>query len=142
MGRTLLEQFTARGHPNVQASHETTLEFTKDDTVSLRGDCILGVLASISPAEFNEETKELLRSDREFIIAIQAEDIIDELHGRGHPNLQLDDDREMVFRKSNFISGRTVLVACDKAATDLDPRIKKAAKHEDQELHVSLFVLD
>jgi uncharacterized protein len=142
MGRELLERFTARGHRNVQASHKTTLEFTKEDTVSLRGDCILGVSASLAPVEFGAETKNLLRSSRDFILSIRLADIVDEVHGRGHPDLSLDDEREMVFRKSTFLSSRTVLIACDKAATDLDARIKMVAKEEAQEFQVSLYVLD
>ena len=138
--RALLERFTARGHPNVQASHKTTLEFTKESTVTLRGDCVLGVLASISPVEFQEETKAFLRSTRDFILEIRAADIFDEIRGKGNPGLNLDDDNEMVFRKSNFLSGRTVLVGCNKAAADLDDRIKLAARSDDHELQVSLYL--
>jgi len=142
MGRVLLEQFTARGHPNVQANHKTTLEFTKEAMVSMRGDCILGVSASMAPAEFSEETKNLLRSARDFVLEIRLASVIDEIQGRGHPDLTLDDDHEMVFRKSNFISDRTVLVGCNKAADDLDSKIKLAAKNHDTELLVLLYVLD
>lgn len=140
--RLLLETFTARGHPNVQATHKTTLEFTRAEAVSSRGDCILGVSASISPVEFQRKTKTFLRSARDFIIEIRLAGVVDEIQGRGHPGLKLDDDHEMVFRKSNFISGRTVLVSCNKAASDLDYRIRLAAKHDNQEIHVSLYVLD
>ena len=36
-------KFKAYGHPNITAKHKTTLEFTKDKELSLRGDCIVGV---------------------------------------------------------------------------------------------------
>ena len=137
-----MEQFTARGHPNVRASHKTTLEFTKESTVSMRGDCILGVSASLAPVDFKEETKALLQTPRDFIVEIRLAKIVDEFQGKGHPGLALDDDHEMVFRKSNFISGRTVLVACNKAAIDLDPKLRTAARSTGDLLQVSLYVLD
>ncbi|HME54755.1 MAG TPA: DUF371 domain-containing protein [Candidatus Lokiarchaeia archaeon] len=140
--RELLEQFTARGHRNVQACHKTTLEFTKESTVTLRGDCVLGVSASISPVEFKEETKSLLQSARDFVVEIRVADLFDEFRGKGNAGLSLDNDREMVFRKSNFISGRTVLVACTKAASDLDGRIRLAAMQDDRQIRVSLYLID
>ena len=39
----MIYKFYAFGHPNIQATHKTTLEFTKDEYVSLRGDCIIGI---------------------------------------------------------------------------------------------------
>ncbi|HIP58595.1 MAG TPA: DUF371 domain-containing protein, partial [Archaeoglobus profundus] len=36
------EVITAWGHPNITAKHRTTLEITKDEELSIRGDCIIG----------------------------------------------------------------------------------------------------
>ena len=38
-------KFNAHGHKNILAAHKTTLEFTKDAEVSLKGDCIAGINA-------------------------------------------------------------------------------------------------
>jgi hypothetical protein len=40
--------FTCYGHNNVISRHKTTLEFTKDEDLSLKGDCIVGVKADFS----------------------------------------------------------------------------------------------
>ena len=35
--------FVCRGHPNVTATHDKTLEFTRDAEISRRATCVLGV---------------------------------------------------------------------------------------------------
>ncbi len=37
--------FTAQGHPNILATHKTTLEITKDTEVTGEGGCIIAVKA-------------------------------------------------------------------------------------------------
>ncbi|MEM3095074.1 MAG: DUF371 domain-containing protein, partial [Nitrososphaera sp.] len=39
------------GHPNVQSLHGKTVEITKDEHLTLRGDCIIGVRASKACAD-------------------------------------------------------------------------------------------
>jgi uncharacterized protein len=140
-GRVLLESFTARGHPNVQACHKTTLEFTREVKLTMRGDCIAGVAATLAPAGFKPETKTVLRAGRDFILQVSVDDVIEEIAGKGHPGLALDDEHEMVFRKSSFVSGRTVLVSCDKASVDLGDGLRARLAREDAEIHVSLFLV-
>ena len=40
-----MEIVIARGHPNIRATHKTTLEVTKEKELSPRGDCIIGICA-------------------------------------------------------------------------------------------------
>nr|MDO8110272.1 DUF371 domain-containing protein [Candidatus Sigynarchaeota archaeon] len=140
--RTLLESFTARGHPNVRSSHETTLEFTKASQLTTRGDCIAGVEASLAPADFKESTRAALQSSGAFLLEIRVGNFIEQVHGHGHPGLSLNDAYEMVFRKSQYLSGRTVLVSCDKAAMDFDPKMKKVMQRPGQLIDVALYKLD
>jgi len=35
--------FEAAGHPNISCRHKSTLELAKEETLGLRGDCIVGV---------------------------------------------------------------------------------------------------
>jgi hypothetical protein len=139
--KLLLESFTAHGHPNLRACHKTTLEFTKDEDLTLRGDCIVGVGASLAPVLFRPETKELLRSPRSFLLEIEVQGMIIELRGTGDPGLALDDEHEMVFRKSPFVSGRTVLVNCDVASGELDTGMKSLLKLETTGVSARLFLL-
>jgi hypothetical protein len=140
-GRVLLESFTARGHPNVQACHKTTLEFTRDSRLTARGDCIAGVAATLAPVGFKAETKAALRAGREFVLQMRAGDMVEEIAGKGHPDLALDDEHEMVFRKSAFVSGRTVLVSCDKASIDLGDGFRAQLVRDGVEIRVSLYLV-
>jgi len=37
--------FTARGHEHILATHRSTLAFTREDWLTMRGDCIVAVSA-------------------------------------------------------------------------------------------------
>ena len=41
----MIYKFNAYGHPNILGTHKTTFEFTKDNELTLNGDCIVGVKA-------------------------------------------------------------------------------------------------
>ncbi|MHA1684627.1 MAG: DUF371 domain-containing protein [Promethearchaeota archaeon] len=140
---TLLEEFFARGHENVLSTHNTTVEFTKDEHLTKRGDCIIGIAASLSPVEFKAGTRELLRAlpRRHFLVELNAGSFTDRFDGWGDPLLSLDNSREMVFRKSNFISGRTVLINCNKAAADIDRNLVDLMKSGIERVNVKLFLL-
>ncbi|MEX2683843.1 MAG: DUF371 domain-containing protein [Candidatus Sigynarchaeota archaeon] len=140
-GRVLLESFMARGHPNVQACHKTTLEFTKASRLTSRGDCIVGVLSTLAPAGFKAETKAALRAGCNFILEMRVGGLVEQISGKGHPDLALDDEHEMVFRKSTFVSGRTVLVSCDKASCDLSDAFRTQLAIEGSEIKISLYVV-
>ncbi|MHA1714361.1 MAG: DUF371 domain-containing protein [Promethearchaeota archaeon] len=141
MNLLLLEAFSAKGHENVLSTHKTTLEFTKSPSLTKRGNCILGVEAEISPSEFKPETKELLCKKKHFLLEIEINGLTDSITGWGDPALSLADDEEMVFRKSNYMSGRTVLINCSKAARDLKSEIKKLARIPGNIIHIRLYLL-
>ena len=105
--------FTAQGHKNVLGKHKTTLEFTKDSELSLEGDCILGV-----KADFNLfKLRKLLQSSKKFKMVITVDGVFDEIVFE--PNLDFNDSHEIVIRKSEFNSKRTLGVRADKACSDL-----------------------
>ena len=62
-------KFKAYGHPNITAKHKTTLEFTKDENLSLRGDCIVGVKADFSLSEIKKFIKSLLSKKIKIVIS-------------------------------------------------------------------------
>ncbi|MEM2818033.1 MAG: DUF371 domain-containing protein, partial [Archaeoglobaceae archaeon] len=47
----IIFEVSAFGHPNISAKHRTTLEVTKDNEISKRADCIIGVNANKSVSE-------------------------------------------------------------------------------------------
>ncbi len=82
-----------------------------------------------------------LRAGRDFILQVRVDDMVEEIAGKGHPDLTLDDEHEMVFRKSAFVSGRTVLVSCDKASADLSEMFRALLAREGVEIRVSLYLV-
>ena len=54
----MIYKFNAYGHPNILATHKTTLEFTKDKEVSLKGDCIVAVKADFDLIKIKEFIKD------------------------------------------------------------------------------------
>ena len=49
--------FRCFGHKNIRATHKSTLEFTFDETLTVKGDCIVGVKANSSLSDMPELMK-------------------------------------------------------------------------------------
>ena len=100
-------------------NHQTTLEITKDSEISRRADCIIGVEANKACVDLHGVLVEHIRSRGKlrFVIKVKQHNFV--FYGSGNSDLQLTDPREMVFRKSDFVSSRTIALRCDAAAIDL-----------------------
>ncbi|MFB6106119.1 MAG: DUF371 domain-containing protein [Halobacteriaceae archaeon] len=117
----MTETVSARGHENVRAAHESTLEVTADDWLTPAGDCIVGVTADRTPADFDRAFVEACRDPAATVVAtLRADGREATVTGRGHPDLTFESDRSMVCRTSTFVDERTVLVDADRAAADID----------------------
>jgi len=109
------------------------LEFTKDSELSLEGDCILGV-----KADFNLfKLRKLLKSANKFKMIITVDDISDELVFE--PNLDFNDSHEIVIRKSEFNSKRTLGVRADKACSDLKMELIEKLRNAEQKIEIKIF---
>ncbi|MFX0057670.1 MAG: DUF371 domain-containing protein [Candidatus Hodarchaeota archaeon] len=117
---TILEQIYAFGHKNIRCSHKTTIEITKDIYLSKKGTCILGINASKGCSDLNPNLKELIQNGQKIHIIISVDNIKDNFYGYGHRDLKLLSKDAMVFRKSNFICDRTVLINCNKSSLELN----------------------
>lgn len=119
-----IEELIAYGHRNIQGTHKTTLEITKADQVTLKGDCIVAVRASKAISDFAPSLKDLLRKPASKVtLRIEVSGLREEVEGFGDPRLQLTSREDIVCRKSNFACGRTLMVKANKAATDMDQRV-------------------
>jgi len=138
----IIEIIKGKGHPNIRATHKSTLEITKDPYLTPRGDCIIIVNADKAAIDLSEETKRALRSGRKIRILIEFEGLCDEIVGRGHPNLPLTDQRSIVIRKSTYICPRTVLIKSNKAARDLNRQlIEKLREEYWKEVTVKFYII-
>ena len=110
------------GHENIRSNHKNTIEITKESHLTPSGDCIVGVSANSSCNDLPEELKNKLKNpDNTIEFLFKVEDIEFSLKGKGHPNLTLTHQEDIVLRKSDFTCPRTLSVKCDKAS-DLVPR--------------------
>jgi uncharacterized protein len=125
--------FQAHGHPRILASHPTTLEITTEDHLTLRGDCIVAVGATCGARGVPAALKEALSSDiGRAVLTIRAEYESFQVVGRGSTELTLRDEREMVVRKSGFISDRTLFIRADKAARDIPRSLVQLLQNPEQ----------
>lgn len=105
----------------MRALHPSTIEVTKEPSLTLRGDCIVAVASTKAAADLPDEFKELARREGcKIKLTLRAGELVDELHGLGSPLLTFSSHESMVFRRSSYICPRTVMVKADKAALHLD----------------------
>ena len=111
-------KFNAYGHPNILAAHKTTLEFTKDSELSLKGDCIVGIKADFDLGKI----KNLIGKckDKKIKIIIETEDKKFKETIEAELNPDFSDDSEIVIRKTDFASQRTLAIRANKAAFELN----------------------
>lgn len=117
-----------KGHINIKAMHKTTLEVTKEDYLTLRGDCIIGVLANKGCADLSEDLKELIRKGSKLKITLIVENEKFQFSAYGSSKLELSDPTSIVIRKSGFISPRTLAIYSEASAFDIPRNIVELLK--------------
>ncbi|HKW05132.1 MAG TPA: DUF371 domain-containing protein [Nitrososphaerales archaeon] len=113
------EEIEFFGHKNILGLHQNTIEITKDEEISKRADCIIGVRASKACSEFSVRLQDLIRRGSKIKFQIVAGDESFSFEGMGSPDLRLSDERELVLRRSYFISDRTGAIRCSAGARDI-----------------------
>lgn len=115
------ETIRARGHANVTATHRSTFEVTMDPEIGRTADCIIAVSANRWPAGLRDEFRAAAaRDDAKITAEIHCGGHRDVVQGWGSSQMTFTDGRSMVFRVSDFVCGRTVMIHADKAARGLD----------------------
>ncbi len=116
----IVESVEFRGHPMVRSAHPTTIEITTEEHLTANGDCIVGVAASKGCAQLGAELKNGLRTkDSRVTIRLVVGANSFQVNARGDPRLELSHQHDMVIRRSDFISDRTLAVRADSAAKDI-----------------------
>ncbi len=134
-------RFRAKGHENIKAFHEGTFEITKDDYLTPKGDCIIGIKSEISAVDLPRWLKEGLKFGGLLIVVLCSGDACDSVVGYGSPKMKLEDHRRMVFRKSTYLGPETVMIKASKAAKDLKRELVENLK-KGLELEVLMTILD
>lgn len=134
------EKITAWGHPNVLATHETTIEITKEGDLTGKGDCIIAVRADKGCINLISELKDSLKIGNRIKMTISAGNIEDSLFFFGSPALKLQDENCIVIRKSDFIDDRTLGILSNKAAKDLKRDLVEKLKDSKTKVEILLEI--
>lgn len=126
--------FTCYGHENILSKHKTTLEFTKDDDLSLKGDCIIGIKANFSLPLLKKFIEKL--NDKRITITIKnnKENDVEKINAEINPSF--NSDKNIVIRKSDFIDERTFAINADKAAVELNRELINFLKEKKNKIEV------
>ncbi len=135
------EVVTAYGHNLVQATHRTTIEFTKDPHLTKKGDCIIAVKADKSLADLSRDFKDAVRNkNAKILITIEAGEEKETVTAHGDTGLLFTHPTDMVVRRSSYVCSRTLAVNADKASKDLSRKLVVKLKDPNQKVRITLTV--
>jgi len=127
---------------NITATHKTTFEITKEESLTKRGDCIIAVSANKAMPDFKSEFKKALKNENaKLIIEIKAGEIQEIVRAYGSSQLQLTHPTDMVIRKSSYICNRTLAIKADKAAADLSRSLVEKLRKPEQNVKIKLIAI-
>jgi hypothetical protein len=137
----ITEVIFAYGHRNIQATHKSTLEITKEKQLSKKGECIIAVSAEKTIADLSLEFKKKLRKENAKItMLIEAGEVAEVVNAFGSPRLILTHPTEIVVRKSSYVCSRTLAIQADKAACDLSRKLVEKLRNPKQKVKITLTV--
>ena len=137
----ITEIILAYGHENIQATHKSTLEITKEAELSKKGDCIIAVSANKAATDLPPEFKENLRKKNEkMTIVIEAGEVVEVVNAIGSPQLILTHPTDIVVRKSSYVCSRTLAIQADKAALDLSRKLVEKLRNPKQKVKITLTI--
>ncbi len=123
----------ATGHFNVKGTHRNSLEITKDDYLTPRGDCILGVNADKGLYDLNDKVKEIIRTNGSYVyVVMKVSGIVEVVEGRGSHELPLSNKERIIIRRTGFVSDSTLMIHSNKAARDVRRDLVEELKKEEE----------
>jgi len=122
-------KLTASGHKNVLSTHRNTLEFTKDDYLTKKGDCIVGIKLDKIPKSMNGKIK----------IILKINNLVEEIEAEANPDF--NHNSEMVIRITDFKDDRTFATRSNKAAKDINRKIIELLKNPKEKIKIKLVSL-
>jgi hypothetical protein len=129
------------GHPNIQSLHAKAIEITKEEYLTPRGDCIIGVRADKACAGLDEALKHRLRSNTAIVkieVIVGTESFV--ITGVGDQRLNLLSPNDIVIRKTNFVCPRTMSVRCDKSSLEVPRKMIKMLQDRDRKAIFRIIV--
>ena len=125
--------FTARGHPNVTATHDKTLELTRDADIGRRATCVVGVAST-------HDDRALLTLRGRVEIGLDCDGQRDTLTATISPFFL--GDPSLVIRRGPGLRARTFAFDASKSAADIDRSLIDRIAAVGAEVDVAIRVLD
>jgi len=126
----MVYSFSCYGHENITGTHKNTFEFTKEQSLNVEGDCILGVKADFKLLKL----KNYIKNKDKIKIIIKVDDLVEEIIC--NVNHDFNSFEEIVVRKTEFNSRRTLGVRANKACVDLNRELVKKLSEPGKEYTV------
>jgi hypothetical protein len=121
--------FSCRGHPAIRGTHPKTLELTREQDISCRATCVVGVGAEVEPEDLAGFVGPLS-------ITLHAGPHQEVVRARAEPMFRLQ--RSIVIRRSRYRSPDTFAIEADRGAGDLDRELVASLRHRDARLVVTV----
>lgn len=120
---TVRELIRCQGHPLVLSRHPTTFEITKEEHLTEAGDCIIAVGADKGAADLSCAFRDALARDGAVLVTtLRCGPVEVAVRSEGAPGLLLDHPTDLVWRRSDYVCGRTIGIRSDFVARTL-PRV-------------------
>lgn len=135
------ETITAHGHENVLSTNKTTLEITREEHLTKRGDCIIAVRADKAATDLNLKFRQAAQNEHaQITMIVEADGEVEIINAWGSPKLSFTHPTDLVVRKSDHTCGRTMAIRADKAAKDLSRNLIKKLRDPNQRVKITLIV--
>ena len=137
----LEETFTAHGHPFIRATHEKTIEVTKETHLTIQGDCIAAIAAEKGFRDLSNHMREAVKNSESIIsLSIRLGEKVFTVTGRGDPNLTWEHPTDMVARMSSYTCPRTLMVKADKATINIPRSFVQLLKDPKATIKVTISI--
>ena len=74
------------------------------------------------------------------LVELNVSGMVERITGSGSRLLTLTDEKDLVIRRSTYVSNRTLMINADKAASDLRRQFIQALRSSSTDIHIRLTV--
>ena len=131
---------TAWGHDLVSCRDPEKIIITKDDKVF--DDSVVCIRASASAKDLPDNMKEALEEGRAISLTIHSAGTEEKVSAFGSMKETLTDEQNITLTKTNFSNPSTIGIKANKGAKDLNRALVALLQDNDQEVTLTLRVLE
>ena len=102
----------------------------------------MGINATKSCIDLSPALKKKIKNGEKINVFIKTENLTDSFHGYGNSNLTLTSEIDMVFRKSDYTCGRTILINCTKSSNELNKELVMKLMRKNVKLTIIFYIED